>query len=244
MAKIKLRRDTASNWTSADPTLAAGEPGYESDTGLFKYGDGATAWTALDYAPAYLTVGTEGAASGDGGISYDIGTAVLTYTPPDVSALIGLTNISVGTEAVASGDGGIAYNNTTGVFTYTPPTALSIGAVALTALSVGTEAAASGGGGIAYDNTTGVFTYTPTTKLVNGAHELVVGSTGVLTFPDASVQTTAFTGGVVPATSAGVAGDKVGMIAANANYLYTCTADYTDGLSDIWSRTAVTASTW
>ena len=203
MAKIKLRRDTASNWTSADPTLAAGEPGYESDTGLFKYGDGAAAWTALDYAPAYLTVGTEGAASGDGGISYDIGTAVLTYTPPDVSALIGLTNISVGTEAVASGDGGIAYNNTTGVFTYTP-----------------------------------------TTKLVNGAHELVVGSTGVLTFPDASVQTTAFTGGVVPATSAGVAGDKVGMIAANANYLYTCTADYTDGLSDIWSRTAVTASTW
>ena len=128
------------------------------------------------------------------------------------------------------------------MFTYTPPDVSAL--IGLTALSVGTEAAASGDGGIAYDNTTGVFTYTPTTKLVNGAHELVVGSTGVLTFPDASVQTTAFTGGVVPATSAGVAGDKVGMIAASANYLYTCTADYTDGLSDIWSRTAVTASTW
>jgi uncharacterized protein YdeI (BOF family) len=48
----------------------------------------------------------------------------------------------------------------------------------------------------------------------------------------------------IPATSVGVAGDTLGMIASNGAYLYICTADYTDGLSDIWSRTAVTASTW
>jgi hypothetical protein len=46
---IKLRRDTAANWTSANPTLAAGEPGYETDTGKLKIGDGATAWTGLAY---------------------------------------------------------------------------------------------------------------------------------------------------------------------------------------------------
>lgn len=47
---IKLRRSTAAQWTSANPTLAAGEPGLETDTGLVKYGDGTTAWTSLVYA--------------------------------------------------------------------------------------------------------------------------------------------------------------------------------------------------
>ncbi len=48
--RIKLRRDTAANWTDADPILADGEPGLESDTGKIKYGDGTTAWTSLDYS--------------------------------------------------------------------------------------------------------------------------------------------------------------------------------------------------
>jgi hypothetical protein len=50
MAKIKFRRDTASAWTQANPTLAQGEPGFEHDTGLLKIGDGATPWVNLDYA--------------------------------------------------------------------------------------------------------------------------------------------------------------------------------------------------
>jgi hypothetical protein len=45
------RRDTAANWTSANPTLLAGEIGVETDTGLLKIGDGSTAWTSLDYLP-------------------------------------------------------------------------------------------------------------------------------------------------------------------------------------------------
>lgn len=169
MAKIKLRRDLAATWTSQNPTLAAGEPGFETDTRKIKYGDGTTAWTSLSYAPGFFTIGTEGTASGDGGIAYNISTAVLTYTPPDLSALIELSDISVGAEAVASGDGGIAYNNTTGVFTYTPPTALGIGAIALSSLSVGAEAAASGDGGIAFNSGTGVFTYTPPLNITGNA---------------------------------------------------------------------------
>lgn len=47
--QIQLRRDTAADWTSNNPTLAAGEVGYESDTGLIKIGDGSTAWTSLGY---------------------------------------------------------------------------------------------------------------------------------------------------------------------------------------------------
>lgn len=47
---IKLRRDTAANWLSTNPTLAAGEQGYESNTSLSKIGDGTSAWDALPYA--------------------------------------------------------------------------------------------------------------------------------------------------------------------------------------------------
>ena len=43
------RRDTASNWTTQNPTLKAGEIGYETDTGYIKVGDGSTAWTSLAY---------------------------------------------------------------------------------------------------------------------------------------------------------------------------------------------------
>lgn len=43
------RRGTASAWTSADPVLAQGELGLETDTGRTKRGDGSTAWSSLDY---------------------------------------------------------------------------------------------------------------------------------------------------------------------------------------------------
>jgi len=46
---IQIRRDTAANWTSTDPTLALGEMGYETDTNKMKYGDGSTAWISLSY---------------------------------------------------------------------------------------------------------------------------------------------------------------------------------------------------
>jgi len=48
--RIQFRRGTASEWTSANPTLSAGEMGLETDTLKFKIGDGTTAWTSLAYA--------------------------------------------------------------------------------------------------------------------------------------------------------------------------------------------------
>jgi microcystin-dependent protein len=47
--KIQHRRDTAANWTSTNPTLAAGEIGFETDTQKFKIGTGSTAWASLGY---------------------------------------------------------------------------------------------------------------------------------------------------------------------------------------------------
>jgi hypothetical protein len=48
--QMQVRRGTASSWTSTNPTLAAGELGFETDTGKFKIGTGASTWTALLYA--------------------------------------------------------------------------------------------------------------------------------------------------------------------------------------------------
>lgn len=53
---IKLRRDTAANWVTADTVLASGEPGIETDTGKIKFGDGVTAWTALSYSSGGASV--------------------------------------------------------------------------------------------------------------------------------------------------------------------------------------------
>ena len=59
--RLQVRRGTASTWTNTDPNvvLSAGEIGYETDTGLFKIGDGTTAWTSLTYsAVKSLTAGS------------------------------------------------------------------------------------------------------------------------------------------------------------------------------------------
>lgn len=46
---IQLRRDTAANWTAENPVLAIAEPGLETDTNQWKYGDGVTTWINLPY---------------------------------------------------------------------------------------------------------------------------------------------------------------------------------------------------
>jgi hypothetical protein len=51
---IQIRRQTASNWTTNNPTLHAGEIGFETDTKKFKIGDGTTAWTSLKYSTPTL----------------------------------------------------------------------------------------------------------------------------------------------------------------------------------------------
>jgi len=48
-SKILIRRDTATNWTSANPVLGSGEQGYETDTRKMKIGDGIHSWNSLPY---------------------------------------------------------------------------------------------------------------------------------------------------------------------------------------------------
>jgi hypothetical protein len=80
-SRLQNRRDTAANWTSNNPTLAAGEIGLETDTTKFKMGDGTTAWISLAYAYAAGAAGATGptgatgpvGATGPQGVTGDVG---------------------------------------------------------------------------------------------------------------------------------------------------------------------------
>lgn len=64
VTQIQIRRGTAAQWTSANPVLASGEWGYETDTNKGKIGNGVTAWNSLAYV---LGIGDiEGVTAGTG----------------------------------------------------------------------------------------------------------------------------------------------------------------------------------
>ena len=46
---FQLRRGTKEAWARNNPLLKAGEPGYETNTGKLKIGDGFTPWLTLPY---------------------------------------------------------------------------------------------------------------------------------------------------------------------------------------------------
>ena len=77
--RIQLRRDTAANWASTNPTLTQGEPGYETDTGKIKYGDGSTAWNSLAYAESNQEFALGSAASPSIAFTGDTNTGI--YSP-------------------------------------------------------------------------------------------------------------------------------------------------------------------
>jgi hypothetical protein len=65
--QFQFRRGTASQWTSANPTLASGELGLETDTYQFKIGNGATGWVGLPYVGITGPTGASGGGSGTPG---------------------------------------------------------------------------------------------------------------------------------------------------------------------------------
>ena len=89
--QIQLRRDSSTNWTSANPTLALGELGLETDGYKYKIGDGVTAWTSLSYA--------ELAGTDIFTINEQTGTAY-TLVAGDAGKLIKITNAAANTLTV------------------------------------------------------------------------------------------------------------------------------------------------
>lgn len=48
-SKFYFKRGQSADWTSQNPTLGPGEPGFELDTGKLKVGNGKTPWNELEY---------------------------------------------------------------------------------------------------------------------------------------------------------------------------------------------------
>lgn len=79
--QIQLRRDTAANWTSSNPTLAQGEIGIETNTNKFKIGNGSTAWSSLAYATSdTATYATNLSGGGAGRIPYQSAADTTAFT--------------------------------------------------------------------------------------------------------------------------------------------------------------------
>ena len=90
--QIQIRNGTASAWTSANPTLAVGEMGAETDTGRFKIGTGSTAWNSLGYS---LGVASKGAYSG--ATQYYVNDIVLYNSSSYICILSSLGNLPTNT---------------------------------------------------------------------------------------------------------------------------------------------------
>jgi hypothetical protein len=93
VTQIQVRRGTAAQWTSANPTLAAGEWGYETDTNKVKIGNGSTAWNSLGYQGAGDIEGvTAGTGLSGGGTSGTVTVSIDTSVTADLSTAQTLTN--------------------------------------------------------------------------------------------------------------------------------------------------------
>ena len=108
---IQIRRGTTTQWSTVNPTLAAGEWGLDTTSGRYKLGDGLTAWNSLKYA-AIRPDSNDLAGSGGVGITFATSgvpvTVSVTGIPHDkitdfddaVSAIIATGVASLDPEAV------------------------------------------------------------------------------------------------------------------------------------------------
>lgn len=93
VTQIQVRRGTAAQWTSTNPTLAAGEWGYETDTGKVKIGNGSTAWSSLGYNGAGTVTSIVAGTGLTGGTITSSGTvAIDTSVTADLTTAQTLTN--------------------------------------------------------------------------------------------------------------------------------------------------------
>lgn len=103
VTQIQVRRGTASQWTSANPTLAAGEWGYETDTGKVKIGNGSTAWASLGYTGSGTVTSITAGTGLSGGTITTSGTIAIDSTVATLTGSQTLTNKTLTTPVITQG---------------------------------------------------------------------------------------------------------------------------------------------
>jgi hypothetical protein len=104
VTQIQIRRGTAAQWTSANPTLASGEQGFETDTNKMKVGNGSTAWNSLPYitADGDITGVTAGTGISGGGTSGTVTVSIDTSVTADLTTAQTLTNKTLTTPVIST----------------------------------------------------------------------------------------------------------------------------------------------
>ncbi len=136
-----LTYDSSTGKFSFDVEAVYTKANFDSDLGLANTGqlpEGSNLYFTTARARQSVSVTDNG---GDGSLSYDSGTGVISYTGP--SAEEARLHISVND---VGGDGSLSYDNTSGVITYTGPSAAEV------------RAHFSAGASLTYDASTGQFT--------------------------------------------------------------------------------------
>jgi hypothetical protein len=117
---MQLRHGTAVEWTTSNPLLAVGELGYETNTGLFKIGDGTTRWILLPYGGLVGSTGPTGYTGHTGrtgwtGFTGPVGvTGVTGPTGRTGPTGFGSTGVTGPTGPASGGGGGTGYTGATG----------------------------------------------------------------------------------------------------------------------------------
>jgi hypothetical protein len=114
VTQIQIRRGTAAQWTSTNPTLASGEQGFETDTGKMKIGNGSTAWNSLAYIGAGTVTSITAGTGLSGGTITSSGTIAIDSTVATLTGTQTLTNKTLTTPTLDDPKINLAFNADSG----------------------------------------------------------------------------------------------------------------------------------
>ena len=110
LVTLKFRRGTETEWSTANPVLSAGEPGYATDTRVVKIGNGTTNWNNLPITSrSYpdlsipIAIGNSAGATGQGVASIAIGSGAGATNQPANTIILNASGSAVNGNAGVTG---------------------------------------------------------------------------------------------------------------------------------------------